>query len=126
MSAEKIRVEFELSFYDSSLLTSLYDPSLSFVCAIVLDLHNGHAFASECSVCNKGFRTGGRELCCHSVFFVMPLLTWLSVLQLLRNIRMYLCKRCHGEELRRRGHEHLVVQSFQMLTALRSAFFLHA
>lgn len=78
------------TIYDSSLLTALYDPSLSFVCTIVLELHNGHAFASEYSVCNKGYITGGRELCCHSAVFVMPLLTWLSVLQPLSSIRMYL------------------------------------
>jgi len=87
MSAALKRVEFELSVYDLSLLTALYDPSLSFVCAIVLELHNGHAVASECSVCNKGYRTGGTELCCHTVVFVMHLLTWLSVLQLLHNVR---------------------------------------
>jgi hypothetical protein len=87
MSAALKQVEFELSGYDLSLLTALYDPSLSFVCAIVLELHNGHTFTSECSVRNKGYRTGGKELCCHTVVFVMPLLTWLSVLQLLRNIR---------------------------------------
>jgi hypothetical protein len=87
MSTALKRVEFELWVYDLSLLAALYDPSLNFVCAIVLDLHSGHAFASECNVCNKGYRTGGTELCCHTVVFVMPLLTWLSVLQLLRNIR---------------------------------------
>jgi hypothetical protein len=32
MSAAKIRVEFEPSVHDSSLLTAPYDPSLSFVC----------------------------------------------------------------------------------------------
>jgi hypothetical protein len=82
----------------------------------MLELDNGHAVASEC---NKENFSSGYESCCLSVVFVTPLLLWRLVLQLLRKIRMCLRKSCHGEALRRRGHEHLGVQSFQMIITFR-------
>jgi hypothetical protein len=65
------------------------------------------------------------ESSCSSTVCVTALLRWLPVLELLSKIRMRLGGSCHGEALRRCGHEHLDVQSFRIFTTLNSRYFLH-